>query len=255
MSLHRIHEGYHALAADDASQISTVLICGNFILGEGIKHILSDTGFRIRDHDVRHPSSLTGVTEAELILFTVEATHSAGEMAGLIRELKAQCEAARIVLLTDSLEGNFIVLAYQAGAAGVLHTATAPEILIKSLELIMLGERVFPAATMLSAVNGMIPLPQEHQHGTTVARIDSHLPGERRLSQREQEILCLLTQGAPNKVIARKLNVAEATVKVHIKAILRKIRVQNRTQAAMWAAQQLGSASDAMTDSVPPEIV
>jgi two-component system nitrate/nitrite response regulator NarL len=55
------------------------------------------------------------------------------------------------------------------------------------------------------------------------------------LSSREAEILHCLMQGAPNKIIARKLEVAEATVKVHIKAILRKIRVTNRTQAAMWA--------------------
>jgi two-component system nitrate/nitrite response regulator NarL len=45
--------------------------------------------------------------------------------------------------------------------------------------------------------------------------------------------------GEPNKVIARKLHVAEATVKVHIKAILRKIGVANRTQAAMWAKGHL----------------
>jgi two-component system, NarL family, nitrate/nitrite response regulator NarL len=255
MSLHSIHESYHALAAQDASQISTFLICGNFILGEGIKHILSDTCFRIQEDAVHHPASLSRVAEAEVILFLVEATRSPSEVAELVRGLKAQREAARIVLLTDSLEGNFIVLAHQAGAAGVLHTGTAPEVLIKSLELIMLGESVFPAEAILSAVSGMTPLPQEHLYGTTGARIDSHLPGERRLSQREQEILCLLTQGAPNKVIARKLNVAEATVKVHIKAILRKIRVQNRTQAAMWAAQQLGSASDEMRDSTPGEIV
>jgi two-component system, NarL family, nitrate/nitrite response regulator NarL len=254
MSLHSIHEGNHALAARDESQISTVLICGNFILGEGIKHILSDTCFRVQEGAVHHPSSLSGVTEAEVILFVVEATRSSSDIAGIIRELKAQCEAARIVLLTDSLEGNFIVLAYQAGAAGVLHTGTAPEVLIKSLELIMLGESVFPAAAILSAVNGTAPLPREHQYGTTKARIDSQLPSKRRLSQREQEILCFLTQGAPNKVIARKLDVAEATVKVHIKAILRKIDVQNRTQAAMWAAQQLGSASDEIRDPAPPEI-
>jgi two-component system nitrate/nitrite response regulator NarL len=46
-------------------------------------------------------------------------------------------------------------------------------------------------------------------------------------------------QGEPNKVIARKLEVTEATIKVHVKAILRKIGVGNRTQAAMWATEHL----------------
>jgi DNA-binding NarL/FixJ family response regulator len=54
-------------------------------------------------------------------------------------------------------------------------------------------------------------------------------------SKREQVILSHLMQGAPNKQIARELEVAEATVKVHVKALLRKLRVRNRTQAAMWA--------------------
>ncbi|MFX5817298.1 LuxR C-terminal-related transcriptional regulator, partial [Acinetobacter baumannii] len=54
------------------------------------------------------------------------------------------------------------------------------------------------------------------------------------LSPREISILQCLIEGDSNKCIARKINIAEATVKVHIKAILRKIRVQNRTQAAIW---------------------
>jgi two-component system nitrate/nitrite response regulator NarL len=61
-----------------------------------------------------------------------------------------------------------------------------------------------------------------------------------------------LTQGAPNKVIARKLDVAEATVKVHIKAILRKIRVANRTQAAMWAVAHLQAASSGDSQTPAP---
>jgi two-component system nitrate/nitrite response regulator NarL len=59
------------------------------------------------------------------------------------------------------------------------------------------------------------------------------------LSAREAEILSSLMDGAPNKVIARQLDVAEATVKVHVKSILRKIGASNRTQAAMWAKGHL----------------
>ena len=55
------------------------------------------------------------------------------------------------------------------------------------------------------------------------------------LSNRQQSILCCLIQGDSNKSIARKLAIPEATAKVHVKAILRKIRVRNRTQAAIWA--------------------
>jgi two-component system nitrate/nitrite response regulator NarL len=55
------------------------------------------------------------------------------------------------------------------------------------------------------------------------------------LSSRETAILNALVQGASNKIIAYRLSITEATVKVHVKAILRKIQVRNRTQAAIWA--------------------
>ena len=63
----------------------------------------------------------------------------------------------------------------------------------------------------------------------------------RSLSRRELVILRTLTEGASNKIIARKLVITELTVKVHMKAILRKLRLQNRTQAAIWARTHLGS--------------
>ncbi|MGH1571183.1 response regulator transcription factor [Methylobacterium sp. P31] len=58
-----------------------------------------------------------------------------------------------------------------------------------------------------------------------------------RLSEREQLILTMLVSGSPNKIIARRLDITEATVKVHMKSIMRKIRASNRTQAAIWAAK------------------
>jgi DNA-binding NarL/FixJ family response regulator len=57
------------------------------------------------------------------------------------------------------------------------------------------------------------------------------------LSDRETEIIQCLRQGASNKIIARQLQISEATVKVHIKSLLKKLRVRNRTQAAIWATE------------------
>ena len=58
-----------------------------------------------------------------------------------------------------------------------------------------------------------------------------------RLSEREARILDGLVKGQANKVIARTCDITEATVKVHMKSIMRKIRVENRTQAAIWAME------------------
>jgi len=66
--------------------------------------------------------------------------------------------------------------------------------------------------------------------GRPPARASESIP----LSRRESQILQCLVDGLPNKTIARNLDMAEATVKVHLKSILRKLNVQNRTQAAIW---------------------
>jgi len=71
------------------------------------------------------------------------------------------------------------------------------------------------------------------------------------LSEREEQILRDLVKGLPNKIIARKLDIAEATVKVHIKSVLRKIRVANRTQAAIWALEN-GYIADNPHPELPP---
>jgi two-component system nitrate/nitrite response regulator NarL len=106
----------------------------------------------------------------------------------------------------------------------------SPEALIQSLQLIMLGEKVFPTnlASMLLDMNAIIP-----QHSI------------RGLSPREQEILQSLVTGASNKMIAIRLGITEATVKVHLKTLLRKIDVKNRTQAAIWAMNNGFSADGA----------
>jgi two-component system, NarL family, nitrate/nitrite response regulator NarL len=69
------------------------------------------------------------------------------------------------------------------------------------------------------------------------------------LSEREEQILRDLVKGLPNKIIARKRDMAEATVKVHLKSILRKTRMANRTQAAIWALE-----NGYGTDDVHPEL-
>src|SRR5204863_8745959 len=71
------------------------------------------------------------------------------------------------------------------------------------------------------------------------------------LSPREKAILRCLIEGDSNKCIARKIDIAEATVKVHVKAILRKIRVHNRTQAAIWGVNQGSPTRPADNSSTP----
>ncbi|MGO4385925.1 response regulator transcription factor [Microvirga sp. 2YAF29] len=107
------------------------------------------------------------------------------------------------------------------------------------MQLVMLGEVVVSSELILKA----IAAPVNEQETPPEADLDAEKifgPAQKKLlSNRETQVLSWLTEGAPNKVIARNLNVAEATIKVHVKAILKKIGVGNRSQAAIWAAQNM----------------
>ena len=103
----------------------------------------------------------------------------------------------------------------------------------------MLGETVVPSAIMHLLLSGMIQSPEQPFQNNAVAEPKISNLREFNLSVREAQILGCLMHGSSNKIIARDLDITEATIKVHVKAILRKIGATNRTQAAMWASQRL----------------
>jgi two-component system, NarL family, nitrate/nitrite response regulator NarL len=127
----------------------------------------------------------------------------------------------------------------KAGAHACLTSELTVESLSASLELVMLGVKFICQPEAPDA-------PVEGRENRDIARIASSnefdlLSRISRLSKTEIAVLECLMQADSNKVIARKLQIAEGTVKVHINSILRKIRAVNRTQAAMWAMTNLDS--------------
>ena len=119
-----------------------------------------------------------------------------------------------------------------APLSGILTYDLSAEAFVRALQLICSGERVFPRELTLRSKS------QPPSRGTLPTRSDVV-----RLSPRETEILSHLVEGHSNKGIARILGITEATVKVHLKSLLRKIGVENRTQAAIWALANLPDPS------------
>jgi two-component system nitrate/nitrite response regulator NarL len=171
----------------------------------------------------------------------IDATQNTGRVLEVIRRVKGQSPETRIVALADHLDFGFVKMDHEAGVTGFCPTASGPEVLIKSLELVMLGEAVLPFEVLRSFIDAAHQSESQPFRDSTAEPKLSDLK-ECKLSVREAEILGCLTKGEPNKVIARKLDITEATIKVHVKAILRKIGASNRTQAAMWASQRLPRA-------------
>jgi two-component system nitrate/nitrite response regulator NarL len=140
-----------------------------------------------------------------------------------LHEIKREFPGVKAVLLTDSLSSTSLQTAVEGGANALLPKDISADALHYSLELVLLGEQIFPTVQSL--------LKPRSSPGDELPMMSSrHVP----LSTRERQVLACLVDGLPNKTIARNLNMAEATVKVHLKALLRKIHAQNRTQAAIW---------------------
>ena len=179
----------------------------------------------------------------------------------LVRKVITANPHVKAVIFAASQEPADIVNALQAGARGFLSQDIPGETLLRSLELIAQGEMivhpqfVWGRSSVGEEIERGAPIDANltsHQRvqPTQLFHTESHFPqqvehqagGPPGLSRRETLILRMLMQGASNKVIALKMVITESTVKVHMKAILRKLRLQNRTQAAIWARNHVNES-------------
>ncbi|MEZ5918546.1 MAG: response regulator transcription factor [Alphaproteobacteria bacterium] len=198
---------------------STCIIEENALMRAGIKSLLSDSHFEV----FTETSDAKAIHEDSYDLIILGVNKTAEELAETLTILKNVMDHPHIVILSDHLERGLLTTSFSSGADGFLLKSISSEALIASLDLVMSGEKVFP--TLIASVIASGDWEEEEEHHEN----DSHL------SSRALEIVYCVAEGHSNKVIARKLDITEATVKVHMKAILRKLNLENRTQVAIWA--------------------
>ena len=144
--------------------------------------------------------------------------------------LREKNESLPIVMLTTSTEENDLLKSLRAGAQGYLLKDMEPDELVLALREIVAGKTVVApdlAPILARAVQGKTNAIEEKD--------DSPFSS---LTPRETEILGLLAEGQSNKAIARNLGISDGTVKLHVKAILRKLEVHSRVEAAVMAVER-----------------
>lgn len=203
---------------------SVVLISPNAIAREGLALIISSADFAIVSSGPAAANIEWTACEPE-VLVVIDAGTSTRQ-SDEIGEVLSRHPGARCVVLVDTFDYEAMLQCFESNAQGYIVKDMPCTPLMASLQLASLGERIVPS-NLLDVVLRQSPYP-------TAVQADDHQLDRANLSQREMDVLCCLTAGYPNKLIARQLDVSEATVKVHVKAILRKLKVDNRTQAAMW---------------------
>lgn len=132
-----------------------------------------------------------------------------------------------VIMLTVSEDAEDLLAALRAGANGYLLKNIDMDAFVDGLQRAVSGEAVVSPQLTGKLVNGL----QDSDRATAAA-------AEREsLSPREREVLALLAKGASNKELARRLDVAESTIKIHIQHILRKLNLTSRVQAAVYAIE------------------
>ena len=208
-------------------QVPLLIIDPNKLFREGLRGLLSGTQF-----DVTHEASdlteglevVKAHDDVGIIILDFSDNGSDAELQ-MVKQMRATSDNVKLIVLTNEMSARLLARALNAGADGYLLKSLSSKALVQSLRLVELGEKVFPTKLATMITSGQLdPTAAE-------ARVSS----VKGLSEREREILRCLLHGQSNKVIARQLDITEATVKVHLKAVLRKLNVSNRTQAAIWA--------------------
>ena len=149
----------------------------------------------------------------------------------VLRELRSKHPAIPVVVLSATDDAASVMRALDDGAMGYIPKTASNDVLLGALRLV-LGGGVYLPADVLRQQNKHPP----HEESAPLHAISCRDLG---LTERQAQVLALMVQGKPNKLICRALNLAEGTVKIHISAILRALNVTNRTQAVV-AVGKLG---------------
>jgi DNA-binding NarL/FixJ family response regulator len=153
-----------------------------------------------------------------------------------------------VIVLSGYEDPAMMRSALERGVLGFIPKAYSPEVMLSAVRLVLAGG-VYVPPMMLSAlppgVVAGLPARRCHHAAVSPAAASQTLEHLRNvLTERQVEVLQLLSQGKPNKLIGRSLGISEGTVKIHLAAIFRALNVRNRTEAVV-AAQALTEAQQA----------
>ena len=200
-------------------------------------------------------NSLLVADVPKLVILGALPAEEATTAASCIRKLWPE---TKIVLLYERASSTDYQNWQASEIDGCIPLSVSPDVLIGTLQQILDGD--LKILVHEAASRSVIALPSARLPIAAVvtneeARIGAFdslsIRVRHGLSEREEQVLRDLVKGLPNKMIARKRDIAEATVKVHLKSILRKIRMANRTQAAIWAVENGYGAAD-LHPELPP---
>jgi two-component system, NarL family, nitrate/nitrite response regulator NarL len=242
------------------SKLATIVVESRLLVREALKSLMANNSYRVVCDvgSTAEISAASGLADGpKLVLLGAQSTENALSEAVSARKLWPD---SKIILLYEYLSPADFQKLLMSEINGCVPLFASPDTLVSTLDMIVTKDaRVMVVGdTQRLAIQASQPGESNQSEiklqsdGAEHEDVSVSIGGLQQppmnvhplhLSERETQILDGLVKGHANKVIARTCDITEATVKVHMKSILRKIRVDNRTQAAIWAMEN-GYAAD-----------
>src|SRR5690554_5026513 len=207
---------------------SIVIIDDHPLLRKGIRQLIEDEEDLMLVGEAGFPEEDVKIAlelDPDLILLDLNMPETNG--IEVLKQLRAEGVASRIVMFTVSDHEEDVVAALKSGADGYLLKDMEPEELLEQLRQAALGKMV-----VSERLTALLAEALRNQ------RSPASGPDIANLTAREMQIMRLIAEGLSNKMIARRLDVTEGTVKVHVKNLLKKMKLRSRVEVAVWAVQE-----------------
>ena len=189
---------------------------------------------------------LAGATD-DLDLALIDLNMPGADGQAHIDEIRRRHPAVPVIVLSGYEDPAIMRSALERGVLGFIPKAYSPEVMLSAVRLVLAGGVYVPPMMLTALPPGIVAgvAPQPNAEVLTRGGNNQTLEHLRSvLTERQVEVLQLLSQGKPNKLIGRSLGISEGTVKIHLAAIFRALNVRNRTEAVV-AAQALTEAQQA----------
>lgn len=213
------------LTQDD--QYTILLIDDHPMLRSGVKQLISlEPQLKVIGEASNGQQGIELAEELDPDLILLDLNMPGMNGLETLDQLRTRTLSGRVVVFSVSNHEDDVISALKRGADGYLLKDMEPEDLLRSLHQAAAGQVVISEA--------LTPV--------LAASLRESRPSSERdvqqLTPRECDILKLIAQGLPNKMIARKLTIIESTVKVHVKHLLKKMKLKSRVEAAVWVLQE-----------------
>ncbi|KEA64182.1 Nitrate/nitrite response regulator protein [Marinobacterium lacunae] len=218
--------GYTQWSDNDQPPARVVLVDDHPLFRRGVAELLTESGrFEVLAAFDSAAALLGDIETLKPDLALLDLHMPGGDGLSLLPQLKAMLPDLRVVMLTASDDSDHLLQAIQSGADGYLLKETDAELILQRLEGVLEGKVALDDEALILLTQRLRePAPSAPQQSEALNEI----------TLRERQTLSLIAAGMSNKLIARELGISDSTVKVYVKALLRKLNLHSRLELAAW---------------------